>query len=145
LSSTISIVLHIVECLSSLIHHQPYRVCKVGALTIRIPGSIDNIYFCLNLWVSISRLADYNTGVQLFQLPDKVHHVRPSYLVGPCSFLQVQVNTITAILFRPLGNFHCHLLSCFPGCEPVPGVRLNRVGVSSYSKHDHSVGRNSSW
>ena len=46
---TSHIILKINKCLCSLIHHQPYCVCKTITAATRVPASIYNIYFCLHL------------------------------------------------------------------------------------------------
>jgi len=80
-------------------------------------------------------LTDYHGRVEFLQFPNKVDHVGSCNLVGPRSLLQVEVYAVTSKLLRPLGDLLGHLLCGLPGGQPVPGVGLDGVRVSSDGKH----------
>merc|ERR1712129_90778 len=134
------IVLHIVECLRAFVNHQTEGIGKIGAGAFGVPGGIDDICLCLHLRIAVHRLADDQVRLQLSQLPDEVDHVWSCFLPSSCSFLQVQINAVTSVLLRPLSNLDSHGLCCLPGEEPVPGVRLDGVGIATNGKHGDGAG-----
>merc|ERR1719347_256537 len=87
LGGSCSVVLDILESLAALVHHQTDRICQPSGIAPHLPAGIDNVYFSLNLWIPIGRLADQEVRVDGLQLPHKVNHVGTSNLLTAGSFL----------------------------------------------------------
>ena len=73
--------------------------------------------------------------------PDEVDHVGTSGLLTARPLLQVQVDAVDAVVISPPGDLLSHGLRLLPGGQPLPGVGLQAVGVSSDGEDDPSIAR----
>ena len=133
------IVLDILQGLNSFIDHQPNAVHQVVAVPDGVPGGVDHVDLRLDRGVSVCWLGDDDIRPQLSQSPDEVDQVSSSLWMFSSSVLYVQINSITSIFVRPLGNSLRHLLCYFFGQQPLPGIRIQRINKSSNDKHDQCV------